>query len=108
METKELKEKLRNYSRNDVIFSKHAKLRATQRKINLNEIIENVISPDKLLFAFQQKARASGEEKYVCYFILSNTLCHKYALIINKRIIICTAMKINRRWQRRTEKHAKV
>lgn len=108
MKTKELKERLRGYSKSDVIFSKHAKIRAIQRKIDFNEIIENIINPDKLIFAFRQKARKNNEEKYVCYFILSNTLCHRYALIINKRIIICTAMKINRRWQRRTEKHAKV
>ncbi len=104
----ELKNKLKKYSRGDIVFTQHALIRARQRNINLNEIIDNIVNPERLIFAKKQKAENPDEEKYDCYFLYSNTLCHRYVLIINKRIIICTVIKINRRWQRRLEKYARV
>jgi hypothetical protein len=102
-----LKKKLKNYSRGQIIFTSHAEIRAIQRGMNLEEIRNNIINPKRLVHAERQEAKKPGEEKYNCYFIYSNNLCHRYALILNKKIIICTVIKINRRWQRRVEKYAR-
>ncbi|MBN2330312.1 MAG: hypothetical protein JXC85_00710 [Candidatus Aenigmarchaeota archaeon] len=104
----ELKEKLKRYSREQIIFTTHARIRAIQRGIDLEDIVDNIIRPDKLDTVIRQKADRPDEEKFDCYFIYSGNLCHRYVLILNKKIIICTVIKINRRWQRRVEKHARV
>jgi hypothetical protein len=72
------------------------------------EIKENIINPKRLYFARKQKVEKEGEEKYDCYFGYSKTQCHRYVLVINAKCIVCTAIKINRRWQHIVEKHAKV
>jgi hypothetical protein len=104
----ELKEKLKQYSREQIIFTTHARIRAIQRGIDLEEIKDNLLNPNRLSTAIKQEAEKADEEKYDCYFIYSGNLCHRYVLILNKKIIICTVIKINRRWQRRVEKHARV
>ena len=104
----ELIEKLKKYTKDDIVFTSHAFIRAKQRNIKLSEVIENITNPKRLVFARKQKANKPGEEKYDCYFVHSNTLCHRYVLIINKRIIVCTIIKINRRWQKRVEKHGRI
>ncbi len=107
-EKRSLVERLKTYSKKDVIFTSHAKIRAVQRGLNLEEVKENIVNPKRLAFAARQKSRKPGEEKYDCYFVYSNTMCHRYVLIINRKIIICTAIKINRRWQNMVEKYARV
>ena len=104
----DFKKKLRSYTKEQIIFTKHARIRAVQRSIELEEIKNNIINPDRLFYAEKQEAKGRYEEKYDCYFYYSKTLCHRYVLIINKKIIVCTVIKINRRWQRRVEKHEKI
>lgn len=100
--------KLKGYSKKDIIFTTHAKVRAVQRGLDLEEVKDNIANPRRLVYAVKQEARKSGEHKFDCYFLYSKTLCHRYVLIINRRIIICTAIKINRRWQNVVEKYARV
>jgi len=91
-----------------VIFTSHARIRAMQRGIDLEEIKRNIVEPERLFYAKRQEARKRHEEKYDCYFQYSGNVCHRYVLIINKRIIVCTVIKINRRWQRKVERYEKV
>lgn len=100
--------KLKRYDKEDIIISKHAEEQALFRGINLSEVKENIINPKRLYFAIKQTARTEYEEKYNCYFGYSKTRCHRYVLIINQNCIVCTIIKINRRWQHLVEKHAKV
>ncbi len=104
----EVKGKLKGYSREQIVFTTHARIRAIQRGIDLEEIVDNIMNPGKLATVIRQKADRTSEEKFDCYFIYSGNLCHRYVLILNKKIIICTVIKINRRWQRRVEKYARV
>ncbi len=104
----DVKSKLRSYDRKDIIFTKHAELRALQRRIDLDEVRGNIINPSRLAFAKKLEARGRNEEKWDCYFPYSRTLCHRYVLITNGKIILCTVVKINRRWQGRIEKYARV
>jgi hypothetical protein len=100
--------KLHKYNAENVIITEHAKIQALFRGINLNEVKENIINPTRLIFAGKQEAEKEGEEKYDCYFQYSKTQCHRYVLVINAKCIVCTVIKINRRWQRIIEKHAKI
>lgn len=103
-----LKDKLKRYKREHIIITNHAYEQAIFRGISPDEVKENIINPERLSFAEKQPAEKEFEEKYDCYFGYSKTLCHRYILTINGNCIVCTVIKINRRWQYRMEKHAKV
>lgn len=82
-------------------------LQAVFRGIDIDEVRENIINPKRLQFAIEQKSGKKGEHKYDCYFGYSKTQCHRYILRVNRKCIVCTVIKINRRWQRIAEKNAK-
>ncbi|MFH1065317.1 MAG: hypothetical protein V1734_02315 [Nanoarchaeota archaeon] len=103
-----VREKLRKYKKEDIIISIHAYIRAVARQIDLDEVKENIINPTKLYYIERQAAKHDWEEKYDCYFGYTKTLCHRYVITINHKCIVCTIIKMNRRWQRRFEKHAKI
>ncbi len=95
-----LKEKLRVYRKEDIIITKHAELQAFTRNIDLDEIKENIINPIRLVYAKKQEAQKKDEEKYDCYFAYSKHIYHRYILVLNRKLIIVTIIKINRDWQR--------
>ena len=99
-----LKERLRQYKKDQIIITDHARAQALFRSIDIDEVKENIINPKRLTFAREQKPG----KKYDCYFGYGKTQCHRYILVINARCIVCTVIKINRRWQHIAEKHAKV
>lgn len=103
-----LKNKLKKYNKENIIITSHAKEQALFRNISLEEVRENIINPERLEFAGKQESKIKGEEKYDCYFGYSKTQCHRYILAINKNCIVCTVIKINRRWQYVFEKYAKI
>ena len=100
MELDKLKEKFKKYKKSDIIITNHAELQAFTRNINLEEVKENIINPTKLVYAKKQEAKKVNEEKYDCYFAFSKYLYHRYALTINRKVVIVTIIKINRDWQR--------
>ena len=103
-----LVKKLKKYKKEDIIITNHAEKQAMFRSIDLNEVKENIINPKRLYFYRKQKAEKEGEGKYDCYFGYSKTRCHRYVLVINAKCVICTIIKINRRWQYIAEKNAKI
>ncbi|MBN2052037.1 hypothetical protein JW756_00875 [Candidatus Woesearchaeota archaeon] len=102
-----LKLKLKKFSKEDIIITNHAQEQAVFRGIALSEVMENIINPERLVFAGKEEAKSQSEEKFACYFAYSNTQCHCYVLVINQKCLVCTVIKINRRWQRKVEKYAK-
>ena len=103
-----LKEKLARYKKEDIIITNHAREQAIFRSVDIEEVKENIIKPIRLSYAGKQKSEKEGEEKYDCYFGYSKTQCHRYILVINGKCIVCTIIKINRRWQHIVEKNAKI
>ncbi len=102
-------EKLKNYTETQIIITEHAKFQACFRNIDLEEVKRNIQNPEKLYFAGKQEALHKNEERYDCYFGYSNTRCQRYVLVFNKNCVVCTVIKINRRWQKRVEKrYAKI
>lgn len=104
MNLEKLKEKFRSYKKEDIIFTDHSKLQAFVREIDLEEVKENIVNPDKLVYAEEQKAFKKSEKKYNCYFGYSKSFSHRYALTTNSKIIIVTIIKINRDWQKIIER----
>ncbi len=106
MKIGKLKTKFSKYKKTDIIFTNHAELQALVREVDLEEVKENIVNPEKLVYAKKQEAKYEGEEKYGgkekydCYFAYSKHLYHRYVLTINRKIIIVTIIKINRDWQK--------
>lgn len=103
-----VRQRLVRLKKENIIISSHALAQAMFRGITIEDVKENIINPARLCYAIRQEARKPGEEKYDCYFGYSKALCHRYVLVINGNCLICTIIKVNRRWQRRAEKHAKI
>lgn len=103
MELPELKEKLRTYRKEDMIITGHARIQADVRNVDLEEVKENIVNPEKLVFAKEQPAEKGYGEKYDCYFKYSKKLYHRYIIVINRKIIIVTIIKVNRDWQKAIE-----
>ena len=101
-------ERFKAYSKSDIIITPHAASQADFRKITIDEVKENIKNPIRLMFAGKQAARLDREEKFDCYFVYSNTRCHRYIVVFSKDLIVCTIIGVNRRWQRVVERYAKI
>ncbi|MFH0978323.1 MAG: hypothetical protein V1837_03390 [Candidatus Woesearchaeota archaeon] len=102
-----IRSKLAKFRKDDIIFTEHTEIRLLQRQLKREEIIENIINPSRLEYAIREEAKSLHEEKFDCYFGYSKTRCHRYVLAVNKKVIVVTAVKINRKWQRIAEKKLK-
>ena len=100
MNLKKLKEKLKQYKKSEIIITKHAELQAFTRDIDLEEVKENIINPIKLVYVKEQESKKLNEEKYDCYFAYSKNLYQRYILLLNRKVLIVTIIKINRDWQK--------
>ena len=96
-------ERLKSYQTDDIIITTHAEIQALHRGIDIDEVKANIINPKRLLFAGKQ-----ANNKYDCYFVYSKTQCQRYILVLKNKCIVCTVIKINRRWQCMVEKYAKL
>ena len=103
MEIEEIKKKFRTYKKEEIIITSHADMQAYVREIGIDEVKENIVNPEKLVYAREQKAKKPNEKKYDCYFAYSDNLFHRYAVILNRKVIIVTIIKVNRNWQRAVE-----
>ncbi len=103
MNLEELKRKLKSYKKEEIIITKHAELQALIREVDLEEVKDNIINPEKLVYA-QKQASFKDEQKYDCYFAYSKHLYHRYILAINGKLIIVTIIKVNRDWQKAIER----
>lgn len=88
MELEKLKEKLKDYKKEDIIITEHADIQAIVRQINLNEVKHNILNPDKLVYVKEERSKTPNEEKYDCYFAYSKHLYHRYILVLNRVCLI--------------------
>jgi hypothetical protein len=99
---------LNKYKEEDIKIDHHAELRAGQRNIEIEEVKYNLLHPSKRLsFVNQLESEEDGLEKFKCYFGYSKTQCHVYIIKLNKKVTVKTIIKINKRWQKRSEKYGK-
>jgi len=104
MNLEELKEKLKSYKNSNIIITDHAEIQALVRDISIDEVKENILNPNKLTYYEEQVSQNSNKKKYNCYFAYSKEFAHRYILILNRKIIIATIIKIERDWQRTINK----
>jgi len=95
-------ERFKKYREHDIIITPHALHQAVFRSIDINDVKDNIMNPRRLVFAGKQSAT-----KFDCYFAYSNTQCQRYVLVLKKKCIVCTVIKINRRWQRMVERYSR-
>ena len=95
-----LKNKFKDYRKEDIIFTSHANIQAFIRQIDLEEVKNNISNPIKLVFVRKQISNNPNHEKFDCYFAYNKILYHRYIIDINAKIIIVTLIKINRDWQK--------
>jgi hypothetical protein len=100
MNLDDFKEKLKKYSKKEIIITPHAKTQALIRDVDLEEVKDNILNPSKLVYFRKQNSLKENEEKYDCYFSYNKHLYHRYVLTVNGKIIIVTIIKINRDWQK--------
>lgn len=99
MNLEDFKNRLRKYNREDIIVTDHADMQAFSRRIDIDEVKDNILNPVKLVYYRREEAENPKEERYECFFEYSDNLYHKYAIVLNRKIIIVTVIAINRRWQ---------
>jgi hypothetical protein len=104
MNLDELKQKLVAYSEKDIVITTHAEVQAIFREIELQEVKQNILNPEKLVYVEEQKISKEGEKKFNCYFAYSKELTHRYVFTTNGKLIIVTIIKINRDWQKTIKK----
>jgi|ETNmetMinimDraft_2_1059921.scaffolds.fasta_scaffold519318_2 hypothetical protein len=50
MDLEELKEKFRSFKKSEIIITGHAEIQALFRDISIDEVRENIVSPDRLVY----------------------------------------------------------
>lgn len=99
MNLEDFKNRLRKYKKKDIIVTDHADMQAFSRRIDLEEVKDNILNPVKLVYFNREVTEDPNEERYECFFEYATNLYHKYAIILNRKIIIVTVIVINRKWQ---------
>ncbi len=96
-----VKEELSKYSKEQIIFNEpHVTQRCLLRDITKEEVIQNLLKSDKLVYVGEQESKYPNERKYDLYFVLSNTKAYRLPVVLKeKSLYVITVIKINRRWQ---------
>ncbi len=82
----ELKQKLRGYTRDGVEFNEpHFSQQLILREGNEEEVINHLLNPEKLVYAYQEKGKY-GDAKYALYFEVSNTRTMKIPVIFDRGV----------------------
>ncbi|MDP6548093.1 MAG: hypothetical protein QF917_04015 [Candidatus Woesearchaeota archaeon] len=102
-----VKEELKKYSENQIVFNEpHVTQRCLIRDISKEEVVQNLLKPDKLVYAGKQESKFPNEKKYDLYFVFSNTRAYRLPVILKeKSLYVITVIKINRRWQGMVDKY---
>ncbi len=105
MKMSEIKNKLKKYNVDEIIFSKHVLIRCKQRNIDQKLIVDNIMNPGKML-EFQEFL-STNEHKYKLIFQISNARCLVVVITTNDHIEIITAWFSINKWERRIRSYDK-
>jgi hypothetical protein len=107
-ETKEdhiedIKRKLKNYKREEIEFNEpHFTQQLILREGNKEEVINNLLNPDKLIYSYQEKGKY-GDTKHILHFKISNNRTMRLPIIFDKNgkksLYILTYVMRYRKWQ---------
>ncbi|MBW2990383.1 hypothetical protein KY348_01620 [Candidatus Woesearchaeota archaeon] len=96
----EIKEKLRRYKRQDLIFNEpHFSYRLILREGSKEEVIKNLLKPDNLVYSYKQKG-SLGDIIHCLHFKISNKRTMRLPVIFKKKTLyILTYIMRYRPWQ---------
>lgn len=99
----EIKEKLRTYKRQDLIFNEpHFSYRLILREGNREEVIKNLLNPYNLVYSYQQEG-SLGDIIHCLHFKISNKRTMRLPVVFNKNnkknLYILTYIMRYRPWQ---------
>ena len=100
-DTAKVREELVKYSKYQIIFNEpHVTQRCLLRNITKEEVLQNLLKPNKLVYVGEQESNYPNEKKYDLYFVFSNTRAYRFPVVLKeKSLYVITVIKINRRWQ---------
>jgi len=99
----ELKNKLREYDRSCILFNEpHFTQQITLRQGSKEDIIKNLLNPDKLVYSYQEKGKY-GDIIHCLHFKISNNRTIRLPVIFDrnnrKSLYIITYIMRYRPWQ---------
>ncbi|MBI3413151.1 MAG: DUF4258 domain-containing protein [Candidatus Aenigmarchaeota archaeon] len=102
MELSEMKDLLKGYKRHEIEFGPHSSIRMTERELQEEEIIKNLLNPDKLIDLEEQPAKREGERKFKLIFEKSNTSSLIVIVVLkpSHKIKIPTVIHRMRKWHK--------
>ncbi len=99
---KKIKDKLKSYSKNDIVFSNHAKLQIILREGNQEFVVSQILNPKNLIDVVVDKKE--NNLKYVLIFKISNSKTMKLPVILDKKgkkeLYIITYIMRYRKWKK--------
>lgn len=99
---------LKRFKKEEIVFDDHARMQSAIRGIDREEVRQNLMDPSKMFFAREQEARGQNERKFDCYFGISKRWAHRYVIVINRKLLVITVIKVRKKWQKKVDKHAKI
>lgn len=98
-----IKKKLVTYKREDIEFNEpYFTNRLLLREGNKEEVIKNLLNPEKLVYSYQEKGKY-GDAKHCLHFEISNNRTMRLPVIFDrndkKGLYIITYIMTYRRWQ---------
>ncbi len=104
MKRKEVKQLLKNRTRDDIIIKEHITVDRAFRQIPEILIIENILNPANLIRIKDEEAKRLNHYKFSLWFKISGNKTLKLIIELNKKVHIITAVMIKEKWQRKVLK----
>jgi len=100
MEIEGIKKKLKSYTVESIALSDHTLIRCFQRGITKENILDNILKPEKLIDIIEEESKYRGERKFKLVFDLSRNKSFIVVVSINKKLTVITAVIRYRKWVR--------
>lgn len=94
-----IKKELMKYRAHEIVIWSHAREQAAIRGIKIDEIIENILNPERLVHIIEQPAKYDHETKVECWFSGKDPPYDLYVVILAKKLFVCTVIRRERRWE---------
>ncbi|MFA5381616.1 MAG: hypothetical protein WC356_00490 [Candidatus Micrarchaeia archaeon] len=92
----------------EIIIDGHAILRAKQRDINLENLLEKLKDEKINKIFIIDPPHPKNKERYQCRFKKNHRTTYKTFIIINKYIELKSVMKINNKLQKKVDRYGKI
>lgn len=95
-----MKQKLKSFSKEKIIFKGHALERSIEREISKDFVVENILNPEKLIDFVEEPSKFPNEKKFKLVFEISRNRSLIVVAGINEFINVITIVIRYRKWFR--------